>query len=600
MGLPPTPWDDQLYAQKGELYHNQAQTVTWLPDYFNQVRTQLRVATSNAIDTALAGDPNAAFLGPFVDADADTELIRYRRTCYVPPCYVPLFLAGPLTPRDAWNVVKHQIDADNNAVSCTAVVDYLRAAITLTTVNALPALALAVDPVAPLADQDLMIHRRRILEKDFPLLNTTQHSIQQNQIATQIGVLIQDNRRQQLLEEQRRQAASDKPLSNFIGPRGVQILLLNCGVMSENQLPPIWAELANATKAQQLAVLQFAIDDKKRNCAEPELQFIVNASNLQLVKNLAFELTSLTSVSSGLTPFLFFEQMEQEAYEANSTWSSLMSGAAGATTADLAPLLKSKVKPPMTDMDVRHMHRRLEVFCQVLFGDYHEIPLAINGFLTRYLSMESSINRLEMQMRQPKELRCTMICRKTSLVLSAWFRKRRLVAGQIAGPDLNRFFEDVEMDNNWEQVVPQSVLAQLGLQQQNLPRSDGGNTPLRACGGAPIGGAPGGGGGNGGGATTETGRQTGTRINNVNFVASMFQRFRDLTAVTCKMLKERIRSGVTPPLPMSKGDATKPMCLAWHSRGECNTICACKNDHVQYTNSELAPFLTWCNANFKE
>jgi len=54
--------------------------------------------------------------------------------------------------------------------------------------------------------------------------------------------------------------------------------------MSKNQLPPIWAELANATKAQQLAILQFAIDDKKRTCAEPELQFIVNASTLQLVK----------------------------------------------------------------------------------------------------------------------------------------------------------------------------------------------------------------------------------------------------------------------------------------------------------------------------
>ena len=139
------------------------------------------------------------------------------------------------------------------------------------------------------------------------MLSTVQNSIQQNQIATQLGVLIQDNRRQQLLEEQCRQAASDKPLSNLIGPRGVQILLLNCGVMSENQLPPIWAELANATKAQQLAVLQFAtIDDKKRTCAEPELQFIVNASTLQLVKNLAFELTSLTSMSSGLTPFFFF------------------------------------------------------------------------------------------------------------------------------------------------------------------------------------------------------------------------------------------------------------------------------------------------------
>ena len=51
--------------------------------------------------------------------------------------------------------------------------------------------------------------------------------------------------------------------------------------MQENQLPLVWAEFANATKAQQLAVLQFAIDDKKRSCAEPDLQFIVNASTLQ-------------------------------------------------------------------------------------------------------------------------------------------------------------------------------------------------------------------------------------------------------------------------------------------------------------------------------
>ena len=233
------------------------------------------------------------------------------------------------------------------------------------------------------------------------------------------------------MEEQCRLAASDKPLSNLVGPRGVQVLLLNCGVMVEGQSPPIWAELANATKAQQLAILQVAVDDKKRTCTKPELQFIVNASTLQLVKYLAFEMTSLSSVSTGLMQFLFFEQMEQEAYEANDTWGSLMSGVAGATTTDLAPL---------TDMDVRHMHRHLEVFCQVLFGDHHLIPLAITSFMTCYLSIESSVNRLEMQVRQPKQLRCTMtICHKTSLVLSSWFRKRLLVARQIAGPDLNRF-----------------------------------------------------------------------------------------------------------------------------------------------------------------
>ena len=472
MGLPATPWGDQSFAQKGELYHNQAQTVKWLPTYFHQVGGQLRVGTVASIDTALVGDPNAESLGPYVAADADTELIRYSRTCYVPPVYVPLFLAGPMSPREAWFTLKAQIDTDNNAVACSPLVDYLRASLTLTTVNVLPALALTANPDAPVSDFELMTHRRRILERDFPMLNVSQSSMQQSQIASQLGVLIQDNRQNALIAEQRRITATTKPLSKLIGTRGVANLLLYCNVALEGLLPPIWKELANTGKGQQLSVLQFAIDDQKRHCAEPEIQFILNPNILQMVKTLAFKMTSMTSVTSGLTPFLFFEQMEQEAYEAVTTWDALMSGTAAASTSDLSPLLKTKVKPPVSDMDVRHMHRRLEIISAVLFGDNHEIPRAIRGFLTRYLSMESTINRLGMQMRQPARLRCTMICRKSSLVGSSWFKKRRLMAGPIMGPDLDRFFDDVEMDNNWEQTVPPAVLMQLGLQAQ--PTNSGG------------------------------------------------------------------------------------------------------------------------------
>ena len=604
MGLPATPWDDQMYAQKGELYYNQAQTVTWLPDYFNQVRGQLRVGTSAAIDTALAGDPNANHLGPYIATDADTECIRYRRTCYVPPVYVPLFLAGPMTPREAWFTVKAQIDTDNNAAHCAPLVDYLRASITLTTLNAPPALSLGVNPIAPVSDMELMTHRRRILEKDFPMLNVSQSNIQSSQIATQLGVLIQDNRQSQLIAEQRRLASKMKPLSQLIGTRGVANLLLYCNVASENQLPPIWNELANTGKGQQLSVLQFAVDDQKRQCAEPEIQFILSPNILQLVKNLAFEMTSMMSVTTGLTPFLFFEQMEQEAYEAVTTWDALMSGTAAASTSDLSPLLKTKVKPPVSDMDVRHMHRRLEIIGAVLFGINHDIPKAIDNFLTKYLSMESTVNRLGMQMRQPAKLRCTMICRKSSLVISSWFKKRRLVAGPIAGPDLVRFFEDVELDNNWEQTVPPAILMQLGLQNGHtigggaaaVPGGGtvGGGTPAVGAGGAPAGGAPGGGNPGGGAGIVAQ------RINNVNFVSSLFQEFRDMTAVTCKSLKEKIRNNEKPALPASKVDATKSMCLAWHARGECNTRCSCRYDHIPYSSEELGDLRTWCVANFKE
>ena len=84
-------------------------------------------------------------------------------------------------------------------------IDYLRAAITRTTLNALPALTLASAPVPPLADLNLLAHRRLILKLDFPLLNTSQVNVEQNQITTQLRILIQDNGAEQRCAEQLRQ-----------------------------------------------------------------------------------------------------------------------------------------------------------------------------------------------------------------------------------------------------------------------------------------------------------------------------------------------------------------------------------------------------------
>ena len=203
-----------------------------------------------------------------------------------------------------------------------------------------------------------------------------------------------------------------------------------------------------------------------------------------------------------------------------------MSGTAAASTSDLTPLLKTKVKLPVSDMDVRHMYHRLKIISAVLFGDNHDVPRSIRGFLTKYLSMESTIYRLGMQMRQPTRLHCTMICRKSSLVLGSWFKKRRLLVGPVVGPDLERFFEDVEIDRNWEQTVSPAVLMQLGI--QGGPASGGGGVPGGGTPGTgkPVGtpdGGPPGGGGTGGGGPGGGGEGEGQRINNVNFVSSLFQ-----------------------------------------------------------------------------
>ena len=109
-----------------------------------------------------------------------------------------------------------QIVTDNRVAQCQPLIDYFRAAITRTTANVVPVLAVNA-PVPPLADLELTSHRRRILEQDFPLLGTSQSSIQQNQIATQIGILIQDNRAESKRAKDIRLAAKVKPLTSLIG-----------------------------------------------------------------------------------------------------------------------------------------------------------------------------------------------------------------------------------------------------------------------------------------------------------------------------------------------------------------------------------------------
>jgi hypothetical protein len=62
-GIPSSPWDDKLYAQKGELYLNQAVLVECKGDYIHQPNQQVLVPMPDIIDATLAGDPTLELLG---------------------------------------------------------------------------------------------------------------------------------------------------------------------------------------------------------------------------------------------------------------------------------------------------------------------------------------------------------------------------------------------------------------------------------------------------------------------------------------------------------------------------------------------------------
>jgi hypothetical protein len=278
LGLPATPWDDLIYAQKGHLHRNQAVLIEWKSDYFHQLNQQLLVPASAAtIHTVFAAQPEAEFLGPYAQGEAGTELIKVRCTCFVLPRYVSLFLPGPIKPRETWERIRGQIVIEGQEVACQALIKYLQAALTRAAAGAPPVLSLAEDaPVAPLADVLLLDHRQRILDEDFPQLKHQLAGLQQIQIAASLGELVRDNRAARELERADRDKAKAKDPQEMLGDVGLKKIIRWSHVETGADVQAIWKDLAKAKKSQQLAILQWAVDKAKDELGDNELQFIVS------------------------------------------------------------------------------------------------------------------------------------------------------------------------------------------------------------------------------------------------------------------------------------------------------------------------------------
>ena len=105
--------------------------------------------------------------------EPDAELVSTRRVMYLPARYVPLFLnpAG-YTLRQSWDLLYPAIVTNNDLVVCSSLLKWLRV-ITMGTIvpnnpNDIGPTTAVVDLVPPLADQDLINQRQRILKQVLP------------------------------------------------------------------------------------------------------------------------------------------------------------------------------------------------------------------------------------------------------------------------------------------------------------------------------------------------------------------------------------------------------------------------------------------------
>ena len=575
IGLPPTPWDDRMFIGKGELVHNQQVVVEWNDNYFNQ-SNNVRVPSAALIDNAYGADPNANILGPFDAADADTEVIRVRRTCYVPPPYVSLFLANQFTPREAWMNVRGQIVNDGREADCATLINFLRCAITRSAAGAAPTLA-QTPPTAPLADELLLTARRQILERDFPALNTNLPTMQQNAIAGQLSLLVDENREARRAEDARRARESVKTPLDLLGTVGLYRLLRFTNVQSAAGLSNFWTMIANTKKHQHLSSLQWEVNRIKAALQEQDLQFIVSASLLEVAKNLQWEMTSNDNVSSGLNPFLLPELAIDEALGQQAVYEMMHSDGAAPSLNDAAIMVKAKAGAPRMIYQAQHQIRRFEILLKVLLGENHPVPTAINAFANRMRSQEARLHLLLAE----NLLLPTMLVKKVAVLTSTWFKRQAITPAVINAPNYEQMFDDMDEERPWQPVMSTAFLTQLGLHkitQVSPPTPPVAPSPL------PV---------------PSSDRQSevqAERLSNTTFNETLFGKIKD-SKTTCREVRSLITKQELPQLPLSKVD-NLPMCLAWHGKGQCNSKCGRRADHVSYTSDEYQRLVQWTNEHF--
>jgi hypothetical protein len=582
LGLPPTQWDDRMFAQKGDLHRNQAVLVEWKADYFHQLPQQILVPTPVTIDTVFATEPAAILLGPYAQGEPGTELIKVRRTCFVPPKYVPLFLGAPLTPREAWERVRGQIVIDGQQVACLALIKYLQAALTRQGAGAAPALALTEAPVPPLADSLLLDHRQRILEEDFPELADTQARAQQNLIADRLGELVQENRSAREQERAEKEQEKTKDPKELLGDVGVQKLLRWGHVSMTSELPAVWKELVKAKKAQQLAVLQWAVDKAKDEMGETELQFVISPAVLELVKNLRFVMLTPNHVATGLQPFQFPEEAIEGTTSAQALYQAIYTGTGAPPMTEVANILQAKPGAPKVLYQARHQVRRTYILLVVLLGEEHGLCVAYERFYQRFLAAEAELHRYQQGLATTHDqlLFPTKLLKRNAIDLSYWFEMQATTPTMRAAPRFEQVFESIKQEHtHWEPQMSASFLRELKLdgfqkEEQIKPNETPGAKPIEKP--TPL---------------------DNTTASNPHFLEDKFGKYRQLRSVSTRSIRRKIAEKALPPLPPSKVDK-QPMCLAWHTKGQCNVRCPRAVDHVAYQASELQELITWCASHY--
>ena len=602
---------NKMHAFHGEVILGMATLVHVPDDYFNQA-TPVQVPTVTHAKALIAGDATITSFGPFVHGEPDTTLSRTRKVCAIPAKYAGFFLQSDegVTPLQFVNELLPIIEADGNDGALAPLILFVIASMTKTTGVAGqgpgPSAVLVTAPQPVARNTSLLTHSQSLLKSHLTGLGNVGSG------ALNLGPLISainDGHSQATIraneERQERKAKEAKNVESMLGKEHLAHLLRLCGATSEADLPPLWLNMANAPKSSRLVVLQNMIQQEyiNQNLLHehhlPNLSFLLNFVSMSWVP-----FADSLEGGSLANPFHFGATNQEAFHQLNSQLQLIMDGGATPSLIDAQTLLKTKTCLPGPEESI-DIIRRWKVFLTVALPVGH--PLTV--YLADHIEVMKSFEPIwkNYLTHEPLKYRLKSVLHLKFFML----RFQRFITAinqgrHIPTLDPNEISDAVMSGIRWEPLLTPAFSARYNLDYFAQLHPPGGPLPTvpPPASRIPQHPAPAG----GGGAIIPTPAGSGgpppispvinpspidNRAVNTSFNVSLFGSYKT-SGIKARALRDKIEQGTLVALPKSKVDIAQPMCLAWHTKGQCNARCPCAYDHVQYSATEYAPLATWC------
>lgn len=382
-GDEPTGFHDLVLGLFGDILPHQYPAVAIPTATFHLVANNVRVPTVAAMEGLVPAweDPSVP-LGPYAEADADTEIIRPRNSQLVSGKDAAMFIhRRRVNAKQAYQELVGAIRADGSLDSCIDVMAWLRAACTARggggANSGVPGVLQQVTPLH--LPQEVYQYLTQKVRADLPHSANAGDVNTNGNTASLVGAL------RALAggggEGAGRAARGEVKTVIDTYKETHRVLLRFCNVANAEDVAPLWKRLANCHKSEQQTLIT---QEMQRVCMERGLSTllyvpIVTTTLKQMATGLQFPGHGVDDLSTGCQPFLAVAYAGKahhlQATAASAVADQLAQGDHNATLADIRTIREGEmVKFPLNASEVCVTLARYAVLCQTLFqgaGEKH-------------------------------------------------------------------------------------------------------------------------------------------------------------------------------------------------------------------------------------